>query len=98
MPPDPKGYGDRVTIRGQDGKLYIYAHLDGQSEPSIGQRVEVGQKIGEVGRSGNVPTDAASHLHFEVRDKHNQPIPMRESNTRIGRAHELSQFDSSPVV
>lgn len=37
------------------------------SPVSQGQQVKAGDKIGEVGTTGNLPERAASHLHFETR-------------------------------
>ncbi len=53
------------TISGAPfGKLYtLYAHLS-KIEVNIGQIINTGEKIGEVGLSG---TATGSHLHFEVR-------------------------------
>ncbi len=65
-PDDP--YGLAVAIRHDFGyagqQLYtIYAHMD-RSYVWLGQRVEAGQQIGEVGATGRV---SGPHLHFEVR-------------------------------
>jgi len=59
--------GNRVVVRGQDGCYYSYFHLDGQGQPPVGSQVVSGQMIGYVGRTGNVPPQADSHLHTEVR-------------------------------
>ena len=61
---------------------YRYFHLD-ELEPglSVGDRVEVGQRIGYVGDTGNA-TPGGWHLHFEVRpgpEPHKQvvdPVPL----------------------
>jgi murein DD-endopeptidase MepM/ murein hydrolase activator NlpD len=66
-PTPPNGAGNRVTVLGNDGHCYSDWHLDGQNQPTVGQRVVAGQVIGDVGRSGNVPPLAESHLHHEVR-------------------------------
>ncbi|MFN7219579.1 MAG: peptidoglycan DD-metalloendopeptidase family protein [Burkholderiales bacterium] len=50
-----------------DGRTFTqYAHL-GTVLVNPGDRVVAGQTIGTVGRSGNTPPFAATHLHFEVR-------------------------------
>jgi murein DD-endopeptidase MepM/ murein hydrolase activator NlpD len=69
-----KGYGNQVVIQHTDGTLTVYAHLRSIKDASgkyvspvmEGQFVKAGQKIGEVGTTGNVGR-AASHLHFETR-------------------------------
>jgi murein DD-endopeptidase MepM/ murein hydrolase activator NlpD len=61
-------YGDVVILRhvelfkGQD-LFTLYAHLS-VIEVAVGEQVDVGTKIGEVGMSGAAD---GSHLHFEVR-------------------------------
>lgn len=58
-----KGMGNLVIIQHSDGWMTVYAHMD-----SIilrrGARVNVGQKIGTVGKTGKVDKP---QLHFEVR-------------------------------
>lgn len=45
-----------IGVRGDDGKLWIYGHLDGVAVP--GGRIEAGQVIGTIG--------SLNHLHLEV--------------------------------
>lgn len=58
--------GISVTIVGDDGRRYFYAHLDSLA-PGLerGARVEVDTVIGYVGNTGNAAA-TAPHLHFEV--------------------------------
>jgi hypothetical protein len=58
-----------VRIQGDDGRYYYYAHLKEGSVDhlEVGERVNAGQVIGEVGRTGNAATTPA-HLHFQVRE------------------------------
>jgi len=65
-PDDP--YGLAILIRhefGHDGRLMYsaYAHLD-RTDVWLGQRVEAGELIGQVGDTGNAE---GPHLHFEIR-------------------------------
>jgi len=61
-------YGTQVVIdqdrlpNGSAGLWAVYAHLSRKSV-SPGQRVTAGQKIGEVGSTGNA---TGPHLHYEV--------------------------------
>lgn len=57
-----KGLGNVVSIDHGNGYLTRYAHLE-NTQVSKGQKVTRGQKIGQVGMSGN---SFAPHLHYEV--------------------------------
>ena len=79
-----KGKGYELLIRGDDGNLYFYAHLnnddpgtrDNDGPPSYayarglknGDRVSAGQIVGYVGDSGDAEA-AGPHLHFEIHIK-----------------------------
>jgi hypothetical protein len=56
-------YGNLVVIRHADEVYTLYAHLSA-IDVQAGQRVESGEKVGEVGQTGAA---TGSHLHFEVR-------------------------------
>ena len=58
---DRKGYGLMVTIKHDNGYETRYAHLS-KSLVKVGQAVEKGQHIAEMGSSGG---STGSHLHFE---------------------------------
>lgn len=57
-----KGLGNVVSIDHGDGYVTRYAHLE-NTRVTRGQKVVKGQKIGQVGMSGN---SFAPHLHYEV--------------------------------
>jgi murein DD-endopeptidase MepM/ murein hydrolase activator NlpD len=72
--------GGRVQAEGYSGALYgywvlidglatrhdhFYAHLQAPSPLSDGERVRTGQRIGEVGKTGNARTEFCQ-LHFEL--------------------------------
>lgn len=63
------GYGNVVVIRHDEKFKTRYAHLS-KIATSVGKRVQKGQKIGNVGSTGNArasgKTRDASHLHFEI--------------------------------
>ncbi len=59
------GYGKMVKVRDKYGKSALYAHLN-KYGVKRGQKVQVGQRIGAVGNTGN---STGPHLHFEVRTK-----------------------------
>jgi len=54
-------YGNWIQLLGDDGHVYMYAHLSSR-QVSVGQHVKAGQQIGKVGATGNV---TGPHLHFE---------------------------------
>lgn len=65
--------GNRVWIRGDDGRGYYYAHLSGYA-PDItpGMHVGAGHVIGFVGRTGDA-ADTPPHLHFAVSRDNRKP-------------------------
>ena len=56
-------YGNVVVIKHENDLFTLYAHLS-KIDVQVGDAVQVGEKIGEVGQSG---VATGSHLHFEVR-------------------------------
>lgn len=57
------GYGNNVRIRHNNGATTLYAHLS-KAHVTSGQYVSRGEKIGEVGSTGQ---STGPHLHLEVR-------------------------------
>lgn len=59
------GYGNYVVVKHADGKSTMYGHFrTGTVAVAVGDSVACGQKLGQVGSSGN---STGPHLHFEVR-------------------------------
>jgi hypothetical protein len=61
--PWPEYYGNLIVIDHGNDLFTLYAHLS-KVDVETGDEVTVGEKIGEVGRSG---VAIGAHLHFEVR-------------------------------
>lgn len=63
---DCNGFGTGIAIKGDDGRIYQYAHMQAGSMPSYvyyGARINGGQLIGKVGTTGN---SSGPHLHFGI--------------------------------
>lgn len=58
----PWQYGNTVVVQSGD-YLHFHAHLS-KISTKAGQRVGVGQEIGEIGSTGN---STGAHLHYEIR-------------------------------
>lgn len=59
------GFGNYVVLEHADGKRSYYAHMrNGSVAVAVGADVACGQRLGQVGSSGN---STGPHLHFEVR-------------------------------
>ena len=58
------GFGQMLLISHADGFMTTYAH-NRDLLVGVGERVERGQAVAEVGRTGNV---SSPQLHFELRD------------------------------
>ncbi len=58
--------GIGLYLRGEDGNVYYYAHLD-SIDPSarVGARVTAGEPVGRNGSTGNADR-SAPHVHFEL--------------------------------
>ncbi len=54
-------YGRWIGLQADNGRVYVYCHLSHRGA-DVGQSVKAGQRIGKVGRTGDV---TGPHLHFE---------------------------------
>lgn len=68
-----RGYGNVIKIRHAFGFETVYAHLD-RSRVTVGQRVERGDLIGDMGNTGR---STGTHLHYEVRIDKEPVNPMK---------------------
>ena len=60
--PETGSYGRCMIIKGDNDKLYLLGHLS-KFRKEVGQRVNIGDVVAEVGNTGN---SSAAHLHLEV--------------------------------
>jgi len=65
--------GKYVYTANPGGESFRYLHLDSIADIKLGDTLEVGDMIGTVGDTGNVPA-GIYHLHFEVKNTENEPI------------------------
>lgn len=72
------GYGNLVVLLHADDTRTLYAHLD-RAYVVAGQRVERGERIGDVGRTG---LTRAPHLHFEWRRR---AVPRNPRRRFVGK-------------
>lgn len=68
-----RGYGKTIILDHRDGMQSLYAH-NAALWVRVGERVEQGQAIARVGRTGNATTD---HCHFEIRLNDRRVDPTR---------------------
>ena len=57
-----RGYGKHVVIKHKKGYKTLYGHLS-KIDVARGQKVEAGEKIGELGSTGR---STGPHLHYEI--------------------------------
>lgn len=72
---DCRGFGTGIVIKGDDGRTYSYAHMQGGSMPANvyrGAYISAGQKVGTVGTTGN---SSGPHLHFAITANRDYWIP-----------------------
>ena len=84
----PRGgrMGNEVKVYHPDRTTSVYMHLNGRQMPRNGTRVAPNDSIGQVGRSGNVPPRAASHLHLGMFDRNGKPlVPNIQTQPRVAR-------------
>lgn len=58
--------GNWVQVRGDDGYVYYFAHMQYPTHLEAGSRVEAGTQLGMVGTSGNA-AGTSPHLHFSMK-------------------------------
>lgn len=71
-------FGNVVVVKsvGENNQSYftLYAHMNGQAMPAVGQQIQQGDTIGQLGNTGR---GTGPHVHFEVI---NGSAPIRNAN------------------
>ncbi len=63
---DPILYGNYLLIHGQEERrTYMYAHMKAPPRVQNGERAWAGERVGEVGKTGNARS-VGCQLHFEI--------------------------------
>ncbi len=85
---DNSGYGNIfvLDVKGTDVDL-LYAHMRKKAIPKVGDKVTAGEKIGEVGDTGNA---SGCHLHFEM---HSAPGFWEGGHAMRGVTRYLKEWD-----
>jgi lysostaphin len=88
--PNPsRTYGNQVVIDHGKGLYTMSAHL-GSVAVKAGDRVNAGDVVGTVGRTGDVPPMADAHVHFEVRL--GGPLPRSAGGNVVNPKDYLPRF------
>ncbi len=81
------GQGNYVYLYDEDAdRTYVYMHMQSPSPLKVGDAVEPGEEVGELGCTGSCWGD---HLHFEVRSgkgytgEAQDPLPLLKSWDRV---------------
>ena len=84
-----RGYGNVIQIQHSGDRMTVYAHLS-RIGVRMGQTIEQGQQIGNVGATGWA---TGPHLHFEFKVSGRQIDPMT-----IARASESTQLSTQALA
>ena len=63
-------WGNYVRVDDADGNKHYFCHMASRAV-SVGQRVQVGTKLGVMGNTGN---SNGAHCHYQVRDKYDRNV------------------------
>jgi len=85
------GYGNVVILEHANKYSTLYGHLSRFAKAGVGARVDQGEVIGYVGRTGLA---TAPHLHYEFRlsGVHRDPLSIELPKADPLVAHELARF------
>ena len=73
-------FGNVVIVEHPNEEFSSYVHLKrGSVRVKVGDKVEAGTVLGQVGQSGNSLTP---HLHFQVSNKDGRSLPVQFGNVK----------------
>ncbi|WP_338653347.1 peptidoglycan DD-metalloendopeptidase family protein [Lysinibacillus sp. Y5S-8] len=84
-------YGNIVIVQDANNFKHLYAHLD-KAVAKIGDYVEIGTQIGNIGASGRV---TGPHLHYEVKNAKGQRIDPKSYYTEAKDGKVTSSTSSA---
>ncbi|HEY0116290.1 MAG TPA: peptidoglycan DD-metalloendopeptidase family protein [Allosphingosinicella sp.] len=87
----PGGLGNYVKITDGNGRETILGHLNGFEIPEEGRRVNAGELVGRLGRSGNATRPDGTgtpHLHWQLKEGGRNIDPLRRVGAGGGNAAE----------
>lgn len=90
---DTTSLGKGVEILGENGKLYVYAHMD-SVDVNVGERITYGEYLGKSGSTGN---STGGHLHFSVQDENNTYIDPIQYKPMLDRLTGSTHIPDGPA-
>lgn len=88
---EAKGFGNYCVIQGNDGYYHIYGHMKNPAPWLVGQRIEQGQKVGDIGSTGH---STGIHLHYEVRQNFADKATRLDPCQLLGIANETGKVQA----
>lgn len=86
------GFGNYCVIRGVDGYYHIYGHMKNPAPWTVGQAIQQGQKVGDIGTTGH---STGIHLHYEVRQNFADKATRLDPCLLLGIANETGPVQST---
>ncbi|MGG0308458.1 transglycosylase SLT domain-containing protein [Priestia megaterium] len=92
--------GNGVIILGEDGRTYRYIHMKNTPPVKVGQKINAGQQIGNVGSTGH---STGAHLDLKVVDTNGKYIDPKKVLTQMasgggGSSSGGSSYNASQVA
>lgn len=91
--------GNWVQIKGDDGYIYYFAHMQHETPLSNGQRVGAGTQVGMVGNTGSA-SSTSPHLHLTVKTLSGEvidPRPLMNGAVSVAQSDIVSGSANIPT-